>query len=125
MRAMAEKKAGTTMWKATKVIAILLVVIGIITIVYSIYAWSTIGAVVAGLSGRGFNRTGFNQSGFNRTAYNGSYFNSTLAAGRFASRRAFPLNSYLEGIVIGVLMLLLGILTFKYSVLKVGTVAKK
>lgn len=118
---MPDKKPGTA-WNSTKIMAIVLVIIGIAVSIYFGYSWLTLGANArTGLARNGFafNRT-FNQS---NPSFNQSRFNSTRT-GRFVA--ASPLfNSYIEGIVIGILVLLLGAMTFKYANLKIATRTRK
>jgi hypothetical protein len=124
---MAAKEKGSGMWKAGKLIGMALVIIGIAVGIYFIYLWSTAGARSAsfGRGGSGFPTTrGFNATGFNQTGFNQSEFNSTRAE-RYGAGGVFVLNQYLEGIIIGVLAILLGFMTFKYAGLKTATIGKK
>lgn len=112
---MAEKKTGTV-WKVAKSVGIILVVLGVVISAYYVYALSTFGSRTGTFARRG---TGFtNNRTFNQSGFNQSYFNSTRTGARFATTGTFLLNPYFEGIVMGILMLLLGIVTFKYAGVK-------
>ena len=92
--------------------------LGALISAYFGYVWASAGTAAAGSSFPGgrfpANRT-FNQS---NSGFNQSRFNSTRIArsGRLGFARS-PI-SYIEGIVIGVLVLLLGLMSFKYANLK-------
>ncbi len=116
---MAGKKANTTMWKAAKAIGVILAILGVIMVAYSAYVWSSFGsrvgsAYVRRMPGGYLNASGYNQSGFNQSRLTGS---SRLGL--------FRISPYAEGIVIGILMILLGIVTYKYASIKAVVVTKK
>lgn len=116
---MAGKEKGSGAWSAGKILGLALVIIGIAVGIYFVYLWSTAGSRIGTFTRRGigttgaFNSTGFNQSGFNYTG-----------TSRFRGG-ALALNQYVEGIIIGVLAILLGIMTFKYAGLKTATISKR
>lgn len=118
-----EKKSNAAMWAVAKAVGIVLIIIGIIVAALSAYSWLSVGPrstafvhVGATFPGEGtYNQSGFNQSGFN----------STSGGARFAMRRTFLANPFFEGFVIGVLLLLLGVVTYKYSGLKIALMSRK
>lgn len=112
-----EKKSSAATHKAIKSIGILLAAIGVLIGVYAGFLWFSSGARAGTFVHRGLpgNAT-FNQSRFNQSSFNSTRTGVGFAAGAL---------SYLEGIAIGVLMLLLGIVTFKYAVLKAEVGTKK
>jgi hypothetical protein len=123
---MAEKKRAAAKFGIGKAVGVLLMLFGIVIAIYFAYIWASLGARVGGAFVRSANGIGTGRA-FNGTAFNASRFNSTraLAAGRFAGAGISPLAAYFEGIAIGALMLLLGIMTFKYSDLKSMAPTKK
>lgn len=118
---MAMKTQTANRWSVSKVIAVILMAAGIIVAAYSGYAWISSGARQANFP---------SQSGgfaYNRTNQTGSTFNQTrFGTSRTGfSRSGLPLNLGIGGIIIGALLLMLGVMTFKYANLKMATAPRK
>lgn len=117
-----ESKSSLALWKTAKTVGILIMALGIIIGAYFAYGLASFGSR-AGRFARGAG-TGFpTNHTFNQSNPNQTYFNSTRIGTRFAG--ISQLSTYGEGIVIGLLVLLLGIMAFKYAGLKVSMTSKK
>ncbi len=107
---MAKEKSNKAACKALKAVGILLAVLGVIVIIFAA-VWLPFGSAT-GMHMR--SATGLPNNGtFNQSGFNQSRFNSARGGYRFGLA-----GTYIEGVIIGILMLLLGIVTFKYAGLR-------
>lgn len=109
-----KSKKDNGSFSALKAVAIAISVIGIAVSLYSAYAWLSFGSGTLYSTHHGL-PFGANYTGGNFIS-NGAGFNSTATRGGFAgSNFAF---TYIEGIIIGVLLLIIGLVVFQYERLK-------
>ncbi len=107
---------GGGIWGAVKVIAIIVILAGIATALYSAYSLLSFGSAFGGFPRTGprgnfvYNQSGYNQSGFNQSGF--------AASG--SSLMRYRLFASPDAVVIGILLIILGFVSFKYAQLKAG-----
>lgn len=118
------KKDSSGMWGTIRIVSLAVLLLGVIVGAYSGY---TLFSGQPGFHGYvGFNRSGFNSTGINQSGFNQTGFNqSVISTNTERFRGGIGFTGGLSGLVIGVLLIILGVVTYKYSELQISVMSKK